>query len=156
SVLSSEVRTLQIYIGTSGYSYKEWKGPFYPATLPATEMLAYYADHFTSVEINNTFYKNPTDELLAGWTSRVPKNFRFTVKANQRITHTKRLKEPETTLPFFLDRLASLGTRAGPVLFQLPPNFKPDLERLESFLKFLFSYRVSGRKIKAAFEFRHQ
>ncbi len=125
---------MTLYVGTSGYSYKEWKGNFYPEKLPAKEMLTYYATRLPAVEINNTFYRLPQKSMLENWKGQVPTGFKFSVKASQRITHFKRLKETEEETMYLLDTAAALEDRLGPVLFQLPPNMKKDLARLESFL----------------------
>jgi uncharacterized protein YecE (DUF72 family) len=138
-----------LYVGTSGYSYKEWKGSFYPEKLPAKDMLPYYAERLKAVELNNTFYRLPKREMVESWKNQVPHNFRFSVKASQRITHFKRLKEAEEATRYMLDTVMALEDRLGVVLFQLPPNMKKDLERLDSFLK------VLPAGIPAAFEFRH-
>jgi uncharacterized protein YecE (DUF72 family) len=140
---------MEIRAGTSGYSYKEWKGGFYPEKLAAKDMLAYYAERLPCVEINNTFYRMPKKSVLEGWAEQVPEHFRFVVKASRRITHFKRLKETDEELGFLLGNLAVLGERLGAVLFQLPPNLKCDLERLDAFLARL---PEGGRY---AFEFRH-
>ena len=139
----------QIYVGTSGYSYKEWKGSFYPEKLPAKEMLPYYASRLHAVELNNTFYRMPQPSMVESWRAQVPDNFRFSVKASQRITHFKRLKDAATETKFMLETVSALEDRLGVVLFQLPPNMKKDLERLETFLKDL------PAETPAAFEFRH-
>jgi uncharacterized protein YecE (DUF72 family) len=136
-------------IGTSGYSYREWRGKFYPADLPASRMLAYYAERLPAVEINNTFYRMPAAKRLVNWAAQVPADFRFVLKASQRITHQKRLLGAARPLASFLRAAAKLGDRLGPLLFQLPPNFKLDLPRLEAFLQLLPPDR------QAAFEFRH-
>jgi uncharacterized protein YecE (DUF72 family) len=141
---------MTLYVGTSGYSYKEWKGNFYPEKLPAKEMLTYYATRLPAVEINNTFYRLPQKSMLENWKEQVPTGFKFSVKASQRITHFKRLKETEEETRYLLDTAAALEDRLGPVLFQLPPNMKKDLSRLESFLACL------PNETKATFEFRHQ
>jgi uncharacterized protein YecE (DUF72 family) len=141
---------MTLYVGTSGYSYKEWKGSFYPEKLPAREMLAYYATRLPAVEINNTFYRLPQKSMLENWREQVPTGFKFSVKASQKITHFKRLKESEEETKYLLDTTATLQNRLGPVLFQLPPNMKKDLSRLESFLASL------PNETKATFEFRHQ
>jgi len=135
--------------GTSGYSYKEWLGHFYPDKLPASEMLRYYAEHFSTVEINNTFYRMPAESMLAQWVQQVPDRFRFTLKAPRRITHEQRLRESEANVAEFLRRAAVLGDKLGALLFQLPPYLKKDLPRLRDFLALL----PSGREI--AFEFRN-
>ena len=140
---------MRVLCGTSGFSYKEWKGTFYPDDLPAEEMLAHYAARLPTVEINNTFYRMPKPALLEGWATQVPEAFRFVLKASQRITHHKRLKEAGEEVAYFLGVAATLGERLGPALFQLPPNLKKDLPRLEAFLGTI----PAGRR--AAFEFRH-
>ena len=140
---------MQLFVGTSGYSYKEWKGSFYPAKLPQKEMLSYYAQHFAAVEINSSFRKLPTASDVESWVRQAPKDFRFALKAPQSITHFKRLNDVSEATAALLSTMALLGARRGPVLFQLPPNFKKDLPRLKSFLSLL------GRQTLAAFEFRH-
>ncbi len=138
-----------LYVGTSGYSYKEWKGSFYPEKLPAKDMLSYYSARLHAVELNNTFYRMPKPEMVESWKAQVPDNFRFSVKASQQITHFKRLKDADVPTKFMLETVAVLGEQLGVVLFQLPPNMKKDLERLETFLKEL------PQSTPAAFEFRH-
>jgi uncharacterized protein YecE (DUF72 family) len=140
---------MRVRVGTSGFSYKEWKGSFYPEDLPAARMLAYYAERLPSVEINNTFYRMPKPALLEGWAQEVPPEFRFVLKASQRITHFKRLREAGDEVAYFFGVAATLGERLGPALFQLPPNLKKDLPRLEAFLATL------PQGARAAFEFRH-
>lgn len=140
---------MRLAVGTSGFSYKEWKGIFYPEKLPASQYLRYYAERFPSVEINNTFYKMPNRELLAKWTEEVPESFVFGLKASQRITHMKRLKDAGSEVEYFYKVADALGSRMGPTLFQLPPFAKKDAERLKSFLEIL------PPGIKAAFEFRN-
>ncbi len=140
---------MRLSVGTSGFSYAEWKGPFYPADLAASRMLAYYAERLPSVEINNTFYRLPRRSVLEGWAAEVPEGFRFAVKASQRITHQKRLRDVEDETRYLLDVTQALGERLGAILFQLPPNLKLDLERLDRFLELL------PPATRAAFEFRH-
>ncbi|MBI2959928.1 MAG: DUF72 domain-containing protein [Betaproteobacteria bacterium] len=140
---------MQLLAGTSGYSYKEWLGHFYPERLPANAMLRYYAERFATVEINNTFYRMPAESLLARWSEEVPEDFVFTLKAPRRITHEKRLREAEADVAEFLRRAAVLGNKLGVVLFQLPPYLRKDLPRLRDFLGALPSDR------RVAFEFRH-
>ncbi len=140
---------MEIYVGTSGYSYNEWKGTFYPAELPDGEMLAYYGGRFNTVEINNTFYRLPTAKLLASWAEQVPGSFRFTLKASRKITHLKRLQEVEEETDYLVRTALGLDGRLGTILFQLPPNLKKDAPRLENFLKLL------PRELRASFEFRH-
>ena len=142
---------MEFFVGTSGFSYKEWKGSFYPGDLKNADMLRYYGERFSAVEINNTFYRMPKAEMLEGWTGQVPEGFLFILKASQQITHRKRLKkETGEPLAYLLKTAEALGDRLGPVLFQLPPNFKKDLDRLRDFL----AYLPEGRPF--AFEFRHE
>jgi uncharacterized protein YecE (DUF72 family) len=136
-------------VGTSGYSYKEWKGNFYPKKIADKDMLSFYAKEFSTVEINYTFYHMPTESALTNWTKCVPEGFRFALKANQQITHIKRLRDCESTLKRFLEVASVLneGDHLGPVLVQLPPNFKFDKPLLEEFLAlrpaaFLFAFEV--------------
>jgi uncharacterized protein YecE (DUF72 family) len=141
---------MELRVGTSGFSYKEWKGGFYPASLPANQMLNYYGQHFQSVEINYTFRSMPTVSLLENWAASVPDDFYFVLKAPQRITHIQRLRNTEEVLTEFFDVAESLTKSLGPVLFQLPPNFKKDTQRLKEFLELL------PPEHRCAFEFRHQ
>jgi len=140
---------MQLLTGTSGFSYKEWLGKFYPEKLPAAGMLRYYAGQFATVEINNTFYRMPAETMLARWAEEVPETFAFTLKAPRRITHELRLKECETHVAEFLRRAQALGGKLGPLLFQLPPFLKKDRPRLHDFLALLPADRL------AAFEFRN-
>jgi uncharacterized protein YecE (DUF72 family) len=141
---------MDLRVGTSGYAYKEWLGNFYPEKLASAKMLAYYAERFSTVEINNTFYQLPKVESLRRWADDVPADFRFVLKASQRISHMKRLKDCEDVLSYLLRTTADgLGDRLGPVLFQLPPNMKRDDDRLAAFLALLPPTQ------QAAFEFRH-
>jgi len=141
---------MNLYVGTSGYSYKEWKGPFYPQHLPEKQMLRFYAERFRTVEINNTFYRMPKAAVLEGWGAEVGANFKFVLKASQRITHMQRLKDAGDSVAYLLKVAEVLMERLGPLLFQLPPYFKKDAPRLREFLALL----PAGRR--AAFEFRHQ
>lgn len=142
---------MELYVGTSGYSYDEWKGSFYPEDLSAKRMLSYYGERLNAVEINNTFYRLPKGSVLENWASQVPEAFRFSIKASRRITHFARLK-PEARDPteYMMSTVGSLGARLGVVLFQLPPNLKADVERLAAFLDTL----PAGAP--GAFEFRHE
>ena len=140
---------MNLYVGTSGYAYKEWKGSFYPQDLPAKRMLHYYGEHFRAVEINNTFYRMPTVSLLENWAGEVPSDFRFVLKASQRITHQHRLVDADEDVGYLLDVAATLQQRLGALLFQLPPNLKKDVPRLDAFLALL------PPPHRAAFEFRH-
>ncbi|HUP64403.1 MAG TPA: DUF72 domain-containing protein [Thermoanaerobaculia bacterium] len=136
-------------IGTSGFSYKEWKGSFYPEDLPQSKMLSYYGERFSTVEINNTFYRMPTEKSLSAWTHEVPPSFRFALKAPQRITHQKKLADAGEDAAFLFKAAGALGERLGPVLFQLPPYLKADQDRLSGFLASM------PRDPLIAFEFRH-
>ncbi len=138
-----------VFVGTSGFSYKEWRGSFYPEDLSEKSFLTYYAEHFGAVEINNTFYRMPKHELLSGWSAKVPSDFQLVLKAPQRITHQKRLVDAGEILALFLDTAAVLGPQLGAVLFQLPPYQRFDLPRLRDFLALL------PASLRAAFEFRH-
>jgi uncharacterized protein YecE (DUF72 family) len=141
---------MNLYVGISGYSYKPWKGKFYPKGLPDKQMLRYYGEHFRSVEMNDTFRGLPEPAILQARAADVPASFRFALKAPQRITHSKRLKDVDDLVAQLFKVAGALKKRLGPVLFQLPPNFKKDLPRLRAFLALLPS------KSRAAFEFRHQ
>lgn len=140
---------MDFYVGTSGYSYKEWKGTFYPEKLPQKGMLEYYATQLSTVEVNNTFYRMPRASMVEGWGEQVPDSFRFVFKASQRITHFKRLKNAEDETGYLIATLENLGDRLGAILFQMPPNMKKDLDRLNEFLAIL------PKGTKGAFEFRH-
>lgn len=135
--------------GTSGYSYKEWLGHFYPQQLAASEMLRYYAERFLTVEINNTFYRMPAESMLEQWTQQVPDQFTFTLKAPRRITHEMRLSGSETQVAEFVRRAGRLGNKLGVLLFQLPPFLRKDLPRLRDFLAQL------PPQPRVAVEFRH-
>ena len=139
---------MHLHVGTSGYAYKEWKGAFYPEKLPAKQMLRYYGEHFRAVETNNTFYRMPTAAGLTAWAADVPADFRFVLKAPQQITHVQRLKEVSGAVASLLEAAGVLMERLGPLLFQLPPNFRKDVPRLREFLALL----PPGHR--AAFEFR--
>jgi uncharacterized protein YecE (DUF72 family) len=140
---------MNFYVGTSGYSYKEWKGSFYPQKLPAKQMLSYYSEHFKTVEINYTFKRLPTASVVAAWANAVPADFQFALKAPEQITHRKRLKDAGDAVTKFLDVARTFKKRLGPLLFQLPPNFKKDASRLDAFLQLL------PPACRVAFEFRH-
>jgi uncharacterized protein YecE (DUF72 family) len=141
---------MKLHVGTSGYSYKEWKGNFYPEDLPAKEMLSYYSRRLPAVEINNTFYRLPQASMIENWKAQVPARFRFSIKASQRITHIKRLNNVADETKYLLETVALLEKRLGVVLFQLPPNMKKDSGRLKAFLDLL------PADTRAAFEFRHE
>ena len=140
-----------LWAGASGYSYKEWRGLFYPPDLAADDMLAWYSQHLNTVEINNTFYRNPKREVLAKWAETTPATFRFAIKATRRITHDGRLKVDAVAEPlrYLYGSLEALGAKLGAVLFQLPPNLKKDVPRLTAFLALL------PPDHRAAFEFRN-
>ena len=140
---------MQLLPGTSGYSFKEWLGHFYPDKLPASEMLRFYASNFSTVEINNTFYRMPPESMLLQWPAQVPDDFTFTLKAPRRITHELRLREAETHVAEFVRRARLLGDKLGVLLFQLPPYLKKDMPRLIAFLEQI----PSGTRV--AMEFRN-
>lgn len=140
-----------LIIGTSGWNYPHWKKVFYPETLPRKDWLAYYAGHFTTVEVNNTFYKWPDVSRLQNWHENTPDNFVFSVKCPRYITHMKKLKDAEEYAADFLGILSRLGKKAGPVLFQLPPRFKFDGSNLDRLGKFLSAL---PRQHESVFEFR--
>jgi uncharacterized protein YecE (DUF72 family) len=140
--------TRRIYIGTSGWHYDHWKGPFYPSDLPQERFLTYYQERFRSVEINSSFYRLPTGSSLAGWRDATPPSFCFAVKASRFITHMKKLKDTKRPLSAFLQQMRVLEGKLGPILFQLPPRWNLNLERLREFLKIL------PRDHRFAFEFR--
>ncbi len=139
---------MKIHVGTSGFAYKEWKGKFYPAGIAPEKMLSFYAEHFRSVEINNTFYRMPTERLLRSWAGQVPGDFVFAFKAPRVITHLKRLRDVHEETAHLFRVLSSLGDRLGPVLFQLPGSFHADLTALRDFLALI----PDG--MACAFEFR--
>ncbi len=140
---------MAIWVGTSGYNYPEWKGSFYPEQLPAAKMLPYYAERLSTVEINYTYYRTPNKKTLAGWSAATPDRFRLTLKAPKRITHDARLEDCADRLRYFVETAATLGSKLGALLFQLPPNFKQDLAVLDAFLE------TFPPDVVAAFEFRH-
>ncbi|HEX6944311.1 MAG TPA: DUF72 domain-containing protein, partial [Gemmatimonadaceae bacterium] len=128
---------MRLLAGTSGYAFKEWKGSFYPEDIKPAGMLSHYATRFPTVEINNTFYRLPKENVIQDWASQVPDGFTFAIKASQRITHFARLKpESKDTVQYMLQNISLLGDKLGPVLFQLPPNMQKDLDRLRTFLDF--------------------
>ncbi len=137
-----------IRIGTSGFHYKHWKGPFYPTKMPDAAMLDFYTRHFDTVELNNSFYRLPTVDAFKCWRDATPENFVFAVKASRFITHNKKLKDPENAVDNLLPRAAHLGKKLGPVLFQLPPKWRVNPERLRNLLQIL------PRDLRYAFEFR--
>jgi uncharacterized protein YecE (DUF72 family) len=140
---------MRVHVGTSGYNYPEWRGTFYPEDLPAKRMFAFYAARFSTVEINYTHYRMPTPKTTGAWRDQAPEGFTYTLKAPRAITHERRLKDCADSVKFFCESARVLGLHLGVLLFQLPPNFKCDLPRLEAFLALL------PPDVSAAFEFRH-
>lgn len=140
---------MNLWIGTSGYNYPEWKGSFYPSDLPAAKMLPYYAERFPTVEINYTFYRMPNEKLVTGWASQTPSPYKLTLKAPRRITHDSRLRNCGDLVRSFCTVAGTLGDKLGALLFQLPPNLKRDLDLFDAFLGEL------PPKAPAAFEFRN-
>ena len=138
-----------IHVGTSGYNYEAWRGSFYPEDLPGKKMLSYYGSQLSTVEINYSFYRKPTEKILQNWSAQVPPGFRFALKAWQRITHQKRLKECGEFVTAFAEVARTLQGQLAPILYQVPPNLKADLPLLREFLLQL------PRDLRAAFEFRH-
>jgi uncharacterized protein YecE (DUF72 family) len=141
---------MNYYVGTSGYSYKEWKGTFYPEDMPEKQMLRYYGERFRSVEINNTFYRMPKASVLEAWATEVPADFKFVLKAPQRITHMQRLKDAGDSVSYLLKVAVALKERLGPLLFQLPPFLRNDVPRLRDFMALL------PDDPRVAIEFRHE
>ena len=141
---------MKFHVGTSGYNYPEWKGTFYPADLPASKMLTYYVERFTTVEINNTFYRMPNAKTVTGWGAAAPAGFTFVLKAPQKITHFSRLRDVDQPLGYFCETAQTLGDKLGPLFFQLPPNFKKATDRLADVLAKL------PPALGVAFEFRHE
>jgi uncharacterized protein YecE (DUF72 family) len=146
--LNSMINPGEIHIGTSGWHYDHWKGPFYPDNTAAEEMLPYYVTHFHTVEINNSFYQLPNKATLEHWKKTVPADFIFALKGSRYITHMKKLKDPSQGVPPLLEVASVLGEKLGPLLFQLPPRWRMNGERLDAFLEFL------PRDFRYAFEFR--
>jgi uncharacterized protein YecE (DUF72 family) len=140
---------MRLFVGTSGYAYKEWRGHFYPDDARPADMLRLYGERLPTVEINNTFYRMPSEKLLLDWAGQVPDDFSFALKASQRITHHARLKDAGDALAYLLHTATALGAKLGPTLFQLPPNLPKDTPRLADFLALL------PPRWQAAFEFRH-
>ncbi len=138
----------KIRVGTSGWHYEHWRGNFYPEDMRASGMLDFYAQRFATVEINNSFYHLPSVETFRGWKEQTPAGFTFAVKANRYITHMKKLKDPAASIARFFAAVETLEEKLGPILFQLPPHWHRDAERLEEFL------RALPREHRRAFEFR--
>jgi uncharacterized protein YecE (DUF72 family) len=140
---------MKLWIGTSGFQYSEWKGNFYPEDLPTAKMLPFYAERFATTEINYTFHRIPAQKTIENWKTQTPEEFRFALKAPQKITHWSKLRDCSDTLEYFCKVITGLGDRLGPVLFQLPPAFKKDVDVLSSFLR-------EFPDMRGAFEFRHE
>jgi uncharacterized protein YecE (DUF72 family) len=143
-----DIFLVNIWIGTSGFQYAEWKGNFYPEDLPTSKMLPFYAERLATTEINYTFHRIPAPKTIDNWKAQTPEKFRFALKAPQKITHWSKLRDCTDTLEYFCRVVTQLGAKLGPVLFQLPPNFKKDADVLRSFLRELPA-------TPSAFEFRH-
>lgn len=141
---------MELFAGTSGYSYKEWKGSFYPEDLPDKEMLPFYSKRLSAVEINNTFYRLPKKEMLENWAIQVPEDFRFVLKASRKITHFKKLKDTDEETEYLFRTSRALGERLGVILMQLPPYLRKDLGLLQNFVQLI------PDDIRVTFEFRHQ
>ena len=149
AIVSNMPAAPRVFVGTSGYNYPEWRGTFYPEKFSTAKMLAYYAERFPTVEINYTFYRLPTEKLLAGWAAGTPAAFSFTLKAPRRITHDAKLQRCEDLVEAFCTAARTLGPKLATLLFQMPPNFKKDAPILRAFLDWL------PPGTRAAFEFRH-
>jgi uncharacterized protein YecE (DUF72 family) len=139
---------MRLYVGTSGWAYPHWRGVFYPATLPEPDWLGYYANHFSTVEVNRSFYRLPEQAVFAAWRHQTPVGFVFSVKASRYITHMKKLRQPQASLPPLLAAVSGLEEKCGPLLFQLPPRWRPDVARLHAFLAAL------PEGVRVAFELR--
>ncbi|HEY3040405.1 MAG TPA: DUF72 domain-containing protein [Pyrinomonadaceae bacterium] len=148
-----------VHIGTSGWHYKHWLGRFYPDKLPAKKMFAFYARHFDTVEINNSFYHLPLSSTFDSWRDNSPKHFLFAVKGSRFITHMKKLTEPESSSLKFFDGVERLGEKLGPILFQLPPRWQVNVERLSAFLdvipkhhRYVFEFRDESWLVREVFD----
>jgi uncharacterized protein YecE (DUF72 family) len=141
---------MAILVGTSGFDYSDWRGPFYPRFIRSSERLAFYAQHFETVELNVTFYRMPAARAFRGWRDAVPDGFVFAVKASRYLTHIKRLQDPQSSVDYLMERASILGDRLGPILLQLPPTLEIDLERLDRTLE------AFGEKTRVAVEPRHE
>ena len=148
-----------IYIGTSGWSYPHWRGPFYPEDQKRKDFLSYYTQHFRTVEINNSFYKLPSPQTLRQWKKIAPSGFVFTFKASRYITHMKKLKDPEDTLPPLFESAGALGDKLGPILFQFPPRWRLNMDRFLFFLdslppgyRYAFEFRDPSWQVPAVYE----
>jgi uncharacterized protein YecE (DUF72 family) len=147
--MPSDLSEREIRIGTSGWHYKHWIGTFYPSKTPASKMLVYYCQHFDTVELNNTFYRLPLKSGLDNWRESTPSNFLFAAKGSRFLTHMKKLRDPEPGLAKYFERVEVLGGKLGPILFQLPPHWELDIDRLAAFVEALPTYH------RYAFEFRN-
>ena len=141
---------MTLLVGTSGFDYKDWRGSFYPRFIKSGDRLAFYAEHFATVELNVTFYRMPAATAFRGWRDAVPEGFVFAVKASRYLTHIRRLVDPQQPVEFLMERASELGDRLGPILLQLPPSLEIDLERLERTLE------AFGREVRVAVEPRHK
>jgi uncharacterized protein YecE (DUF72 family) len=141
---------MAILVGTSGFDYSDWRGPFYPRFIKAADRLAFYAEHFGTVELNVTFYRMPAASAFRGWRDAVPDGFVFAVKASRYLTHIKRLDDPQSSVEYLMERASILGDRLGPILLQLPPSLEADLDRLERTLD------AFGPDVRVAVEPRHE
>ena len=141
---------MAILVGTSGFDYKDWRGPFYPRFIKGGDRLAYYAEHFDTVELNVTFYRMPAASAFRGWRDAAPDGFVFAVKASRYLTHIKRLADPQQSVEFLMERASLLGDRLGPILLQLPPSMEVDFDRLERTLG------AFGPSVRVAVEPRHR
>lgn len=141
---------MAILVGTSGFDYKDWRGPFYPRFIKGGDRLAFYAEHFATVELNVTFYRMPAASAFRGWRDAVPDGFVFAVKASRYLTHIKRLSDPMGSVEYLMERASLLGDRLGPILVQLPPSMEVDLDRLERTLE------AFGPSVRVAVEPRHR
>jgi len=141
---------VRVWAGTSGFAYKEWRGSFYPEDAKSDELLRHYGEKLNAVEINSTFYRMPRRSVLERWTTMVPEDFTFALKASRRITHQSRLTGTDDSVSYLWEQAQGLGRHLGPILFQLPPNFRVNEERLKSFVGSL------PQGLRAAFEFRHE
>ena len=160
---TDKINSQKIYIGTSGWSYSHWKENFYPQALKAKDWLNYYSTVFSTVEINSTFYRLPLVSSVQNWYAKVPKDFLFAIKASRYMTHQKRLKDCGDALEFFYERMANLKSKIGPILFQLPPSFKMDKDRLVEFISclshdyaYVFEFRNPTWFIDDIYEFLSQ
>ncbi len=142
-------KAIAVHVGTSGWQYEDWRGRFYPEGLPASRWLPFYAERFSTVEVNASFYRLPERSAVERWRASVPEGFVLTLKASRFLTHVRRLHEPAEPLALLWDRAQGAGDRLGPILFQLPPDLRADVARLEAFIALL------PRGMRPAFEFRH-